>query len=198
MTTQQQPITKNRFRLAFFITFLAILLLGTFVVTSCSGSSSNLSLFHQSGQFKSNEVVVFFSKSNGSETVTEGVVRPIPEENRSEISQNPLQYTITQLLIGPSEQESTQGFFSEIPKGTRLLSVANRDNTIRINLSQQFSSGGGSNSMQQRLAELTQTVLAVEKVKPVYVDIEGQELQVLGGEGVMVNEPINKQSDRPQ
>jgi spore germination protein GerM len=176
---------------------LASCLLGILVLPfiSCSQSPSfNPADFFQQNASSLEQVTVFFSKSRGPEVVTEGVVRAVPKEGK----QQPLAFAIQELLQGPNNHESTHGFFSEIPKGTRLLGVKEQDNAILINLSRQFTYGGGSTSMQQRLAELKKTVLAVEKKKPVYVDIEGQRLQVLGGEGVMVHEPINKGQENIQ
>ena len=170
-------------------TLFSLLLLAVLVLTSCvrpSPLQGNKGLTPQHPT--ADQVTVFFSKNRGSQIVTEGVVRDIPQQP----TQEPLEFALTELLQGPNTVESTQGFFSEIPKGTRLIGMSHQNNTIQINLSGQFTSGGGSNSMQQRLAELSKTILAAEKEKPVYVSIEGQELKVLGGEGVMVNEPINK------
>ncbi|MBX2860858.1 MAG: GerMN domain-containing protein [Vampirovibrio sp.] len=134
------------------------------------------------------EVVIYFSKAAGSQIQTEPVVRPVPQASQK----NLLDFALFKLLEGPTDEESVHGFFSEIPKGTRLLAVQDLQDQIRVNLSKQFVSGGGSNSIQQRLAELTQTILSVEPKRPVYLDVEGKELKVLGGEGLIVEEPINQ------
>ncbi len=137
------------------------------------------------------EIVIYFSKSRGSENVTEAVVRKVPPAREA----HAIDFALEQLLSGPNQQESVQGYFSEIPKGTRLLGVVHKPEELRVNLSRQFTSGGGSTSMQQRLAELTKTIRAVEKEIPVYVDVEGEQLEVLGGEGLIVDEPINQGGD---
>jgi spore germination protein GerM len=179
------------------------LLIGTGVVGTLSGCQKDPSATPITSPFDArvanpNEVVIFFSKSRGSEIVTEGVIRELPKPLVKEEGPKQLEFALTQLLQGPSKEELGRGFFSEIPKGTQMLGVIPKDETLRVNLSQKFTEGGGSSSMQQRLKELSQTVLAVERKKPVYVDIEGQELQVLGGEGVMVDEPINRQTSSQQ
>jgi spore germination protein GerM len=171
--------------------------------SGCNSSSGNASgnkppMTLQAKVAKEGEILLFFTKNNGSNSVTEGLIRQIPEAEKSTAKAAPLAYTVQKLLNGPTEEEITQGFFSEIPKGTQLISVSEKGNGLRLNLNQTFTSGGGSNSMENRLAELTQTVLSVERKKPVYVDVEGQELQVLGGEGVMVQEPINQNTTQPQ
>lgn len=132
---------------------------------------------------------VYFSKSKGSEIVTEPVVRPMPSP-KPKTSRAALHYALSELLEGPSPEEQDQGYFSEIPPGTKLLSVKESPARIDIDLSQEFASGGGSNSMSQRLQEVVKTVASVPQKKPVYLKLEGKQLEVLGGEGVMVQEPI--------
>ncbi len=145
------------------------------------------------GQSKVNtdEVVIFFSKAKGAENITEAVTRPVPSVNQ----QNQLEFAIQQLLIGPNNDESIHGYFSEIPKGARLLSITKTDKEITVDLSKQFTSGGGANSMAQRLTELKSTIKDIEPSKPVYVTIEGQSLELLGGEGLEITEPINKSGE---
>ncbi len=135
-------------------------------------------------------ITIYFTKSRGTQTVTEGVIRHIPKS----YAHSDTQYVIETLLEGPNEEESILGFFSEIPKGTRLVGVTETDDAIRINLSEQFISGGGSNSKQQRLAELKRTINSLSTDKHVYVDINGKELEILSGEGVEVAEPLNMEA----
>lgn len=139
------------------------------------------------------DVVIYFSKSRGTEVVTEGVTRTVPQA----YSGDKLAFAVNELLKGPTPQEKAQGFFSEMPAGTRLIQVARQGKTIHVNLSDKFTSGGGSTSMQQRLEELTKTIQYQEKKIPVDVDINGHPLKVLGGEGLEVPQPVNK-SERVQ
>jgi spore germination protein GerM len=137
------------------------------------------------------KVLVYFSKSKGSEIVIEPVSRKLPDPKPT-TGKALLGYTVTQLLAGPTEDEQDQGYFSEIPAGTKLLSVKESNKAITIDLSGEYGSGGGSNSMIQRLQELTKTVVSVPQKKPVYINVDGKPLEVLGGEGVMVHEPITE------
>ncbi|MDX2085244.1 MAG: GerMN domain-containing protein [Candidatus Melainabacteria bacterium] len=133
-----------------------------------------------------NSVTVYFSKLAGNSAATEPVYRPArPDADRLELA-------IHALLTGPTVQEVKRGLFSEIPKGTRLIAIRRTPKGIRVNLSSAFASGGGANSMQQRLSEVKQTIRAVEKQKPVFIDVDGAELHVLGGEGLEVPEPVNQ------
>lgn len=134
-------------------------------------------------------VMVYFSKSKGSEMVTEPVSRKLPEP-KPETSKEMIRYAMAELLKGPTEKEQDLGFYSEIPGDTRLLSVKETNSRIDIDVSGEFASGGGSSSMVQRLQQIIKTVVSVRQKKPVYLKVDGKSLEVLGGEGVMVHEPI--------
>ena len=102
-----------------------------------------------------------------------------------------LAYSIETLLAGPNESEEAKGLYTEIPKGTKLLSVHEDDQgALRIDLSKAFTEGGGAHSIQHRFDELLKTIEALRLKQDVYIDIEGQELEVLGSEGLEVSEPI--------
>lgn len=172
---------NNRFLVATASLLLLAIVVFSSCLENCGGKKEPPIASQQSGA----EITVYFTKSRGSNTVTEGVVRPVPVEADSQ-----LEYALEQLLKGPSNTESVQGFYSEIPKGTRLLEVADNNGKLTINLSRQFTSGGGSNSIKQRMAELEQTVRSVAKDQPVFVTVEGQKLETMGGEGLEVEQPI--------
>jgi spore germination protein GerM len=135
-------------------------------------------------------VAVFFSRKTPNQSLLlHPVLRKVVQYD------DPLTTALSQLLAGPTPEEKAAGVYTEIPAQTKLLGLDRQsDGKIRINLSKDFLSGGGSTSIQQRLAELRYTVRRVEKEKPVFLDIEGQELKVLGGEGLEVQEPINRES----
>lgn len=139
------------------------------------------------------QAVLYFCKNRGTASITEGVVRAIPAADRRE----PLAFAVRQLLQGPNREESQSGYYSEIPASTRLLSLQRTAQGWRVNLSRAFTVGGGSNSMTLRMKALQQTILAVEKRVPVFVDIEGQQLNVLGGEGLVVPEPLSGERIEP-
>lgn len=128
-------------------------------------------------------IPLHFSKIQGNNSITETTIRPLPVT----IHQNVLNNALEQLLAGPTPTEKAAGYYSEIPQGTKLLGVTVTPNVIRINLSQQFTQGGGSTSMLQRVNELKSTVLAVEGPHTIQIAIEGKPLAVLGGEGLELN-----------
>lgn len=133
-------------------------------------------------------VTVFFSKYQGDHSIVEAVVRKLPPEGRKE----PLNYALHELLKGPSSDEKTQGFYSEIPKGTQLLNIKENETTVTVDLSNQFNSGGGSTSMEQRFEELKQTVYAVDNKHTLNIAIDGKPVETLGGEGLEVQEEAKR------
>jgi hypothetical protein len=124
-----------------------------------------------------------FSKLQGSESITESVPRSVPVATNS----TPLQAALIQLLNGPTAEEKANGYYSEIPQGTRLLNVQENGNTVQVNLSHEFTSGGGSTSMIQRVNELENTIHSVVGNRTVKIAIEGKPLHVLGGEGLEID-----------
>jgi spore germination protein GerM len=106
----------------------------------------------------------------------------------------PLKTSVEELLRGPSPDEVSQGFSSEIPKGTILLGitpVVSDPSSLDLNLSKRFLMGGGTDSIEARLDQLTRTVSQVAGDKKVYLNIEGKRLEIAGGEGIEVKQPIN-------
>lgn len=99
--------------------------------------------------------------------------------------------TVNALLWGPNETEAKQRHLStEIPPKTKLLKVGDFSDMIIIDLSSEFEGGGGSDSITIRLSQLANTVSDMTD-KPVYLYLNGKEINVLGGDGVIVKQPIN-------
>ena len=95
------------------------------------------------------------------------------------------------LLKGPNSEERKSGVYSEIPSGTKLISVITSDDKIIINLNDDFQYGGGTESINNRLKQLVKTVIAIHPDKNIYLYIEGKQVDVMGGDGVMITQPLN-------
>ncbi len=110
-------------------------------------------------------------------------------------AKNKTLYTALGLLLkGPTEEEKALGIFTEIPSDARLISVKKNeaDNSIIINLTQEFGEGGGTQSIQARLSQIVKTVNIYAGPLPVYLYLDGKKAQYLGGEGIYISQPINR------
>ncbi len=109
-------------------------------------------------------------------------------------SESRLEFAIRELLKGPDLIEKTKGTYSEIPPETKLLDIKEDAKTITINLSEDFELGGGTDSIYSRLMQIIKTSLANCQGKKVYLQIEGKQADFVGGEGIMVTQPLSEHS----
>ena len=126
------------------------------------------------------QVRVYFSQQAGNVIVTKPVHRWMSKDYEPIATE----WALEQQLKGPTSRESKQGFYSEIPKGTRLLGVTETPKSVIINLSKEFATSGGSNSQQQRWQELANTIKGLGYKKSLAVQINGKPLTALSGEGL--------------
>jgi hypothetical protein len=96
------------------------------------------------------------------------------------------------LLEGPDSFEEDYGLRTAIPDGTQLLGLQIEDGIARVDLTSEFESGGGSASMQARLAQVVYTVTQFPTVKGVRFSLDGEPIDVLGGEGVVIDHPLTR------
>lgn len=148
--------------------------------------SSSREKTSQNSNFKPKEVMtVYFLKDNMQKTPhLVGAQIQADVTNHSSDS-----YSLMLLFSGVSDEEKEKGLYSEIPKGTKLLSVEDKKTHYVVNLSQEFESGGGALSMQLRLEQLVKTIES-NFDKPVYLEIEGVPKKTFGGEGIEITQPI--------
>jgi spore germination protein GerM len=134
-----------------------------------------------------NSVSVYFVKSIH---VTDFRLTPVRRKISPDKSR--ISAAIIELLKGPSKKEKKAGFYTEIPVTTKLIEIQESPKDIIINLSKDFEYGGGSTSMSMRLKQFVNTALDSAKDKPVYLELNGKKVDFIGGEGVIVSQPLSR------
>lgn len=100
---------------------------------------------------------------------------------------------MTALLAGPTAKEAgDRAITSAVPDGTRLLGLTIKSGVATVDLSTEFDSGGGSASMQYRLAQVVYTLTQFSTVKSVVFEMEGQTVTVFGSEGIILDGPVGR------
>ncbi len=135
----------------------------------------------------SKSVDIYLLKDNGFKS--EPVPVSIKMQGKSEPAEI-LTEAFQQLL---SNQKNQSDAFSSIPQGTRLRSLTVKPDGIHVDLSQEFKSGGGSNSMIGRLQQVLYTATSLDPNASVWISVAGEPLTVLGGEGLEVPQPLTRQ-----
>lgn len=135
------------------------------------------------------EVSVYFlaldSDDNG---IYKKVVRSSVSEDKK------LDFAIKELLKGPNLIEKSTGAYTEIPKETKLLGIKHSSNKIIIDLSSDFQYGGGTDSVYSRMMQLIKTAINNSEDKKVYLYLDGKQVNFIGGEGIMITQPLSEKS----
>ena len=100
-----------------------------------------------------------------------------------------LRQAIGELLAGPTLDERSTGLLSTVPPETELLDVNLADGVATIDLSSAYASGGGTLSMMARLAQVVFTATQFDTVDGVAFRLDGEPIETLGGEGLMLDGP---------
>ncbi|XGV87179.1 MAG: GerMN domain-containing protein [Limnothrix sp. BL-A-16] len=129
---------------------------------------------------------VYWLKDTGTHFVMAGQpAKTVASSEPDEV----LRGAIEQVLAG---QPTDNNLSSAIPTNTKLLDVMIAPEGVRVNLSSEFTSGGGSASMMGRLGQIVYTASTLNPAAKVWILVEGQPLTVLGGEGLEVPQPIDR------
>ena len=87
-------------------------------------------------------VKIYVADSNGN-------IRSVNRKCDTSVEKSCFAYAIKELIAGPTKWEKSKGFTSEIPLGTKILSVREGDGNIMIDLSSAFEGGGGAEQRGQ-------------------------------------------------
>ena len=135
-------------------------------------------------------VNVFFIGQNANK---EEIYRAVNREYDKDIDGSKIKFAIEALIMGPTTYEKSKGVCAEIPSDTRIIAINESPDKVVINLNSAFENGGGTDSLYKRLNQLIKTAKRNTN-KPVYLYIEGNKAEVIGGEGIMITQPLNENS----
>ncbi len=131
-------------------------------------------------------VKIYVTDSNGN-------LRSVSRKCDTNLEKSCFAYAIKELIAAPSDWEKKKGLSSEIPSATKILSIREDSDNVLVDLSTAFESGGGAESTYIRVHQLIKTVLSNTKL-PVYLYIDGKQANVIGGEGIMIKQPLSERS----
>ena len=126
-------------------------------------------------------------------TDSKGKLRSVNRKCDTSLEKSCFAFAIKMLISAPTQWEKNKGLSSEIPSNTKILSVREGSNNILIDLSPAFESGGGAESIYIRVRQLIKTSQANTNL-PVFLYINGRQAEVIGGEGVMIKQPLSERS----
>ncbi len=120
----------------------------------------------------------------------DGVIAPV----RRTVASTPAvaRAAVEALMTGPTADETSDGLVTAIPDGTTLLDVSLADGVATVDLSGTFDDGGGSASMLGRVAQVVATLTQFSTVERVAFRLDGEPVETIGGEGVVVDPPIGR------
>lgn len=129
---------------------------------------------------------IYWLKDTGTHLEVVPTTLPVATNNPSAV----LEVAFANLLAGPTDAT----FSSTIPQGTKLRSVKIQNDGIHVDLSEEFTTGGGSASMMGRVAQVLYTATTLQPEAKVWLGVEGKPLDVLGGEGLELEQPLTRKS----
>jgi spore germination protein GerM len=101
---------------------------------------------------------------------------------------------LTALLEGPNEAElsARPALYTTIPEATHFLGLRIERGIATVNLSREFELGGGAASVLGRLAQVVYTLTQFPTVSGVRFELDGEPVTVFSGEGVVLDEPVDR------
>ncbi len=133
--------------------------------------------------------VYFIGKNEHNEEVYKAVKRVY----KADIDGSRIRYAVNCLMRGPKPEEQQKGVYTEIPASAQIINITEMSDKVVVNLTSAFVTGGGTESLYKRLYQLIKTAKLNTNL-PVYLFIDGQRADVVGGEGIMLSQPLSNSS----
>jgi spore germination protein GerM len=123
-------------------------------------------------------------RERGPDVSLEAAPVPVKSSDKPEAA---IATALTTLLTAPADKSATT-----IPPGTQLRGITVKPEGIYVNLSKEFTAGGGSLSMYGRVGQVLYTATSLDPKAPVFLQVEGKPLETLGGEGLIIDQPLTR------
>lgn len=133
--------------------------------------------------------IYFIGKNEHDEEVYKAVKR----EYNKDVDGSKLRFAINALIRGPKPDEKIRGVYTEVPVDAKVINITEQSDKVIVNLNSAFVTGGGTESLYKRLYQLIKTAKLNSNI-PVYLYIDGQRADVVGGEGIMLSQPLSNSS----
>lgn len=133
---------------------------------------------------------VFFIGRNEHD---EEVYKAVKRVYNKDVDGSKIKFAIYSLINGPKPNERQKGVYTEIPASSQVINIQESPEKIIVNLNSSFVNEGGADSLYKRLYQLIKTAKLNSSV-PVYLYINGQRADVIGGEGIMLSQPLSNSS----
>ena len=133
--------------------------------------------------------VYFIGRNENDEEVYKAVKRVYNKD----VDGSKIKFALYSLIGGPKPNERQKGVYTEIPAASQIINIQESSEKIIVNLNSAFVNEGGADSLYKRLYQLIKTAKLNSSV-PVYLYINGQRADVIGGEGIMLSQPLSNSS----
>ena len=133
--------------------------------------------------------IYFIGKNEHNEEVYKAVKRLYNKD----VDGSKIKFAVTSLVRGPKAEEKQRGVYTEVPSNSEVINITEQPDKVIVNLNSAFVTGGGTESLYKRLYQLIKTARLNSSI-PVYLYIDGQRADVVGGEGIMLSQPLSNSS----
>ena len=100
------------------------------------------------------------------------------------------------LIIGPNSSEKAQGLATSFPQDTQLLGLKINADEVTVDFSNEFLSPQGISASTGLLNQVFYSLSQPKSIDKVKIFVDGSPLNYIGGEGIVVEQPWIRISDK--